>query len=110
MKELTSANVPETIAKDITKFKGYALEDIRYQRALVALRKEFCKTRVIHATKRLSRHNPLNPQSSKASTIGKVGSIAGKLLGGLSYLDYALVGFSPFNSGRKVFSLFKRRK
>jgi len=103
------ANVPETVASEEKKFKGYALEDIRYQRALVALRKEFCKSRLINETRNLSRYNPLNPQS-KSSTIGKCGAIAGKLLGRLSYLDYAMVGFSIFNTGRKVFSLFKRRK
>lgn len=105
----------EKVAKEITKpenkFKGYTLEEIRYQRALVALQKEFCKTKLNRNIHNLQKANPLTSASASASSLpGKFGAIAGKLLTGLNYLDYAMIGFSAFNSVRKVFSFFHRKK
>lgn len=102
----------EKVAKDITdpqnNFKGYTLEEIRYQRALVALQKEFSKTKIIRTAHNITRSNPLAPSASSMS--GKVGFVASKLLTGLNYLDYAMIGFSVFGTARKVFSFFRKKK
>ncbi len=104
----------EDVAKSIThpevKFKGYTLEEIRYQRALVALQKEFCKTKIYRNVNNLKKSNPLTPQGAASSLPGKVGFMATKLMSGLNYLDYAMLGFSVFNSARKVFSFFRKKK
>ena len=44
-------NENNPVKKDATagkggNFKGYTLDELRYQRALTALRREFCKSRV----------------------------------------------------------------
>lgn len=39
-------------------FKGYTLEELRYQRALVALQKEFCHTRLLRNLNNLQKSNP----------------------------------------------------
>lgn len=103
----------EDVAKSIThpeQFKGYTLEEIRYQRALVALQKEFCKTKILRNVHNLQKTNPLSPSSTVKSMPGKVGFVASKLLTGLNYLDYAMLGFSLFSSARKVYSFFHRKK
>lgn len=104
----------EDVAKSIThpdvQFKGYTLEEIRYQRALVALQKEFCKTKILRNVHNLQKSNPLAPSSAVKSMPGKVGFVASKLLTGLNYLDYAMLGFSLFSSARKVYSFFHRKK
>lgn len=102
-------------AKNITSpennFKGYTLEEIRYQRALVALQKEFCKTKVMRNLHNLQKANPLTSAASSANTLpGKFGAVAGKLLTGFNYLDYVMIGFSVFGSLRKVFKFFRRKK
>lgn len=108
MKEIKKS---EQVAKEITNpeitFKGYTLEEIRYQRALVTLHKEFCRTKIERLAHNVRNTNPLAP-NKKSSLPGKIGFVAGKLLGGLNYLDYAMMGFSLFGSVRKIISLFKK--
>ncbi|MDE5888148.1 MAG: hypothetical protein K2J48_11375 [Muribaculaceae bacterium] len=109
MKEIQKS---EQAAKEIThpedNFKGYTLEEIRYQRALVALHKEFCKTKINRVSSQLTHSNPFS--SSSSSLPGKVGFFAGKLLTGLNYMDYAMLGFNLFGSAKKIYSFFKKKK
>ena len=110
MKEIKSN---EKVAKDILtpekEFKGYTIEEIRFQRALIAMEADFCKTKVARSWKGLQRINPLAP-SSKASIPGKAGAIAWKLVNGLNYVDYIMLGWSVFSGARKVFSFFRGKK
>lgn len=91
-----------------TTFKGYTLEELRYQRALVMLQREFCKNRMMRNLGNLKQSNPLSPNFAVSKFAGKSGSIASKILSGMSYLDYAMLGFSAFKSVRKIVKLFKR--
>ena len=104
----------EKIAKDITnpegKFSGYTLEEIRYQRALVAMQAEFCKSKILRSINSVQKINPLSPTGAASSLPGKAGAVALKLLNGLNYLDYAVLGFSLFSSVRKFLSVFKKKK
>ena len=106
-------NTPK-IAKDIVKpensFSGYTLEEIRYQRALVALQADFCKTKIIKSFQNLQKANPLSPTSAATSLPGKAGAVALKLINGLNYLDYAVLGFSIFTTLKKFVSFFRRKK
>lgn len=110
MKEIQKS---EKAAKEITHpeddFKGYSLEEIRYQRALVTLHKEFCRTKIERLGNQLKNKNPFS-SSSSTTLPGKVGFVTSKLLHGLSYMDYAMLGFNLFSSARKVFSFFKKKK
>lgn len=110
-KEITA---DRKVAKDIMEsaekeFKGYTIEDIRFQRALVALEAEFAKTKFLKSWHNVQRLNPLSP-TSQGSFAGKAGNIALKLVNGLNYMDYILLGISAFSGIRKVVSLFKRKK
>lgn len=110
MKEIKSK---EKKAKDIldseNEFKGYTIEEIRFQRALVAMEVEFSKTKLLKSWNNLQKFNPLAPGGSSSIT-GKAGSLALKLVNGLSYMDYIMLGWSVFSGARKVFSFFKRKK
>lgn len=105
-----SAQETERITQPENKFKGYTLEELRYQRALVLLQKEFCKSRITRNVHNLQKSNPLSPSTAASSLPGKVGFVASKLLTGLNYLDYAMIGFSLFGTARKIFSVFRRKK
>ena len=98
----------ETTAPEQKDFKGYSLEDLRYQRALVALRKDFAKSKMIHNIDKARKHR-LGGESG-SSKIARAGGIAAKLFSGLSYLDYAMLGMSLFSSGRKIYSFFRGKK
>ncbi|MBD5355478.1 MAG: hypothetical protein HDR88_00485 [Bacteroides sp.] len=104
----------EDVAKSIThpevQFKGYTLEEIRYQRALVMLQKEFCKNKILRNVNTLKKANPLTPQGAASLIPGRMGTLTTKVLSGLNYVDYAMLGFSIFSSVRKVFSFFHKKK
>ncbi|MCH5236545.1 MAG: hypothetical protein J1E95_01950 [Muribaculaceae bacterium] len=110
MKELKAK---EKAVKEIvstgTNFSGYTIEEIRFQRALTAMEADFCKAKFLKNLSNLQKVNPLSPTSHGTFT-GKAGSVVMKLLNGLNYIDYALLGLSLFNGTRKVLSFFKRGK
>lgn len=105
-----SASETEKITNPKNKFKGYTLEELRYQRALVLLQKEFCKSRITRNVRNLQKSNPFSPSASAKSLPGKVGLVFSKLMTGLNYIDYAMIGFSLFGAVRKVSSIFRRRR
>lgn len=90
-------------------FKGYTIEELRYHRALVALQKEFCKSKILHNIDNIRNPNKDN-ENGKISKLARIGSIASKLLSGLNYLDYAMMGVSLFGVGKKAYNLFKRKR
>lgn len=110
MKELKAKEkVAQEIIAPENNFKGYTIEEIRFHRALVAMEADFCKTKILKTVHNLQRINPL-VSGPNSSFTGKAGSIALKLVNGLNYMDYIMLGWSLFNGGRKVFSFFKGRK
>lgn len=110
MKEINKKNkVAQDIVKPEKEFKGYTIEEIRFQRALVAMEAEFCKTKMSKSWDNIQNLNPLMP-GNKTSITGRAGQLALKMINGLNYLDYALLGISLFKGTKKVFSLFRGRK
>ena len=91
------------------EFKGYSIEELRYQRALVALRKDFCVTKMMQNLDQI-RSRGIFGGSGDKSRGPKIGGIAQKLMSGLGYLDYAMIGMSIFGTGKKIFNFFKGRK
>ena len=110
MKEIKAQ---EKKAQDIAKlekdFKGYTIEEIRFQRALVAMEAEFCKTKILKNWENIQNSNPLMP-GNKNNFTSKAGSLALKMFNGLNYLDYFLLGLSLFKGSKKVFSFFRGLK
>ena len=110
MKEIKAK---EKVAKEImtpeNEFKGYTIEEIRFHRALVAMEADFCKTKMQKGWNNLQKSNPFSPSSGSTLPV-KAGSIAMKLVKGLNYADYIMLGISLFSGARKVMSLFKGMK
>ncbi|MCM1440454.1 MAG: hypothetical protein NC131_14800 [Roseburia sp.] len=106
-KDTEILKAPDTIETTAEKeFKGYSLEELRYQRALLALKKEFCKSKVIHNVNKIRSHTIFGTNKNGAK-ISKVGPVVSKLLNNLNYVDYALLGVSAFSTGKKIFSFFR---
>lgn len=91
------------------EFKGYTIDELRYQRALTAVHKEFAKQKLLNIVNDLQKNNPFTIQGAVSSIPGTSGKIVGKLLSGLNYLDYAMIGFSVFGTVRKVFKFFRKK-
>lgn len=111
---MNDMNIPvkadEAAVSQGKEFKGYTLDELKYQRALVTLQKDFCKSRLLRITANLQKSNPLSPMAAASSIPGKVGFFASKFLRGLNYLDYAMLGFSIFGGVRKIISIFRKKK
>ena len=75
----------------VKKFKGYTIDELRYRMAMATLQT-------------MINESPLNSNNSSG--------ILGKMLRGLSFIDYALMGYSAFKSVRGIMGFFnkKRRK
>ena len=103
----------EKLAKDIAtaekEFKGYTIEEIRFQRALVAMEADFCKAKIFKSWDNIVAANPLMP-GNKSSLPSKAGGLALRMLSGLNYLDYILLGLSVFKGSKKIFSFFRGLK
>ncbi|MDE6681708.1 MAG: hypothetical protein K2J92_10235 [Muribaculaceae bacterium] len=93
-----------TAITDKPSFKGYSMSELRYQRALTALQMEFCKSKIYGNYDKVKKFRIL-PSPSSASS-----SWVAKFLTGLSYTDYALLGFSTFSTVRKIFKFFRKKK
>ena len=109
MKEIKSKE--KTVKEIVTpekEFKGYTIEEIRFQRALVAIEADLCKTKMAKSWESIQDINPLSA-GSKFSIPGKAGSIALKMVKGLNYLDYILLGMSVFKGTKKLFSFFRKK-
>lgn len=92
-------------------FKGYTMEELKYQRAMMALRVEFCKQNLINSIEAL---RPAKKESDKHSLLGPkfafAKSIASKVFSNLNLLDYAMIGMSLFGTAKNAYNLFKRKK
>lgn len=103
---------------EVPEFKGYSIEELRYQRNLVALRKDFCKVRLLQSIATL---NPLGeekrsgifgvskPKRSRTA-FGIAAKVASSLLGNLNKLDYIVVALSLFGTIKKGVSLIRKKK
>ena len=80
-----------TADEQITEFKGYTIDELRYQRAYALAKYEVAKMRMADDVQRLKSGMP---------QIGPKG-IVGKLLRSLNYVDYAVIGFRLFSHLKK---------
>ena len=92
-----------------SEFRGYSLEELRYQRALLLLKREFLKEKAMNTIDDAKKRVPVLNGKSPLSNISPSG-IMGRVVKGLNYADYLMLGFAVFNAGKKVFSLFRKRK
>ena len=91
------------------EFKGYTIDELRYQIALLALKKEFMKEKALANTQAVKEQIPMLNGKSPLSAITPRG-IMGKIVKGLSFSDYFLLGLQALMIGKKVTGIFKRSK
>lgn len=105
VKEVEVSTDGEKIIIEEPEFKGYTLSQLRYQRALVCVKRDFTYAGILNDINRVKQRKFFF--GGKGSQKGE--TWAGKIFSGMNYLDYALLGISAFSSIRKMFSFFKRK-
>lgn len=96
-------------SEETPQFKGYTMEELRYQRALMALRKEFTKQRLVNTIHDL-RPKKDNESKQKNSKFALAGAIASKVFSNLNALDYVMLGISLFGTAKKGYRLLRGKK
>lgn len=108
IKRLNSDKVLTQVEEPV-EFNGYTLDEIRHRRALIAVKKEFAKGRIMEEVDALKERNPFAPDGSlKAAS--RLGNLPMKIVKGLNYTDYIMLGISAFTTVKKVISLFRKKK
>lgn len=109
VRKTEKVTLPARIPGETPEFPGFTLEEIRHQRALIAVRKEFAKARLLEDVDLLKERNPF-AAGSTLKAAGRLGTLPLKIMKGLNYTDYIMLGVSAFGSARKIFSLFRKKK
>lgn len=95
-------------------FRGYTMEELRYQRAIVALKKEFCKAKVIESVRDIReprrKKEKGTKQSGAAGALSLAGRVASVVFSNLNTLDYVVMGLSAFGTVKKGIKLIRGKK
>ncbi len=111
MEEIIRQNSDKVMPQgdDFPHFDGFTLDEIRHHRALIAVRKEFAKAKILEQVEALKDRNPFAPDGS-IKAAARLGNLPSKIMCGLNYTDYIMMGISAIGTVRKVFSFFKKIK
>ena len=86
-------------------FSGYTMEELRYQIAMVSIKKEFLKERAMESTeaikKQFNSHVPFRGLGPRG--------LFGKVMKGLDVVDYIMIGYQGLRAFRRIGSIFRRR-
>ena len=85
-------------------FSGYKMSELKYQRALVALKKEYIKENILYQTSDIKSRIPFLNRKKKSEKRGP--GLLGKMLKGLDYSDYIMLGAKGF----QIFKKFRKKK
>ena len=94
-------------AQNEVDFKGYTLQELQYQRALLLVKREFLRDKALKESARIKQQIPILNGKSALSNITAKG-ILGKIVHGLDFADYILLGLQTFRIGKKALKFFKR--
>lgn len=110
----TSSDQLSSSGSTMPEFKGYTIDQILYQRALVSIKKDFYKERMINNFQEISNVTFLRKSNSKnrKNISRKLGSksILSKILKSLDIIDYAMIGASAYQSISNFIGFFKKNK
>lgn len=90
------------------EFKGYTLDELRYQRALLLVKREFLREKAMKEVAKIKEHIPGMGSSSGNGIPAK--GVLGKLVNGLDWADYLMLGFQAWRIGKKLGGKFRRKQ
>lgn len=90
-------------------FKGYTMDELRYQRALLLIKREFVREKAFNETKKIKKQIPILNGKSVLSNMNSSG-LVGKLMKGFGMADYIILAFQALRIGKKIGGKFKKKK
>lgn len=110
MNEIITQPTQTVESTDDKPFKGYTIEELKYRRAMMALRKEFAKEQIQKSIIQILPKKKQDNLPILGSKFALARSVASKVFSNLNLLDYAMVGMSIFGTAKKAYNLFKKKK
>lgn len=98
---------------DSHKFAGYSIDELKYRKAVVLLQREFVGAKAGETLRKFTdRNSPMyhGHDKKRGAAFINTANIVSKIFRGLDFMDYAMLGISVFSTGRKIVSLFRRKK
>jgi len=103
--------LPEDNLPKEAEFKGYTISQLRYRRAMIAVKKEYALQELISEKHKFSsRSNFGGKFGSVARTVSNSAPVISRIFRGLSYMDYITVGLSLYGGVRKIVRRFRKKK
>lgn len=97
--------------KPETRFKGYTIAELRYRRALVAVKKDFLRHELLAEKEYFSSIGKVSGKfGNVAKSVGRSAPIVGKILKGLSVIDYITLGISLYSGINRIVGRFRKKK
>lgn len=93
-----------------TEFKGYTIEELRYQRALIALQREFCKEKLLMEFSSLTNRSASGNKGKSKIPFLSTSGMFNRIFKSLDYIDYLMMGISAFTGIRRIARFFKKNK
>lgn len=90
------------------EFKGYTMDELKYHRALLAVKKEFLKEKAVKETKKIKDQIP-GINGRPVTDLIPARSLAGRIFRGLDLFDYIVLGFQAVKIGKKLTSIFRKK-
>jgi hypothetical protein len=90
-------------------FKGYTIEELRFRRAVVAIKREYVKDKLNSEWARF-RGVGVGPNVVDGKKKPFTGGLVANVMKMFSYADYIALGLTIFKGTRKIASLFKKKK
>lgn len=99
----------KTAAHKEPAFEGYTMEELRYQLALTALKKEYLKEKATDTVSAIKKQLPLvNGNSTLPAKATK--GLFGKIMRGLDFADYLIIGFQGVRIFKRLGTIFRRKR
>lgn len=92
----------------VEEFKGYTLDELRYQRALLLVKREFLREKALKETNAIKERITGNNGKWGLGLFSPKG-IAGKLIRGLDFADYFILGYQALRIGKKLGGMFRKK-
>jgi hypothetical protein len=91
------------------KFDGYTIEELRFRKAVVDVKRTYIKEKMQSEWSRLVGDGVGPLRAGKKGGKAVSGNMLGKVMKVFSYTDYIAIGIALFKGTRKVISLFKKK-
>ena len=108
MKNNGKENKQEVVTHKEPRFEGYDMEELRRRITITEIKRDFLREKAMGEVIKMKNQVPVLNGKSVFSGFTPKG-VVGKLINGLSFADYILLGLQAMRITKKIGTIFKRK-